>query len=210
MLPATFGVRMMPVREVQVAASELREGNLIEMEGGVLWRVMSRNFSRTAMGRAFIQAELKSLVDGVKKDVRFRSDEMVEQAALENAGRFDVLYGDGEKLTLMHRLTYEQTELPIDFLGEKAKFVHDGMILNLETFKGQPAVVTLPSKVTVKVTALDPSGGDTCTVVPIANDAPADVETAAGAGFKARLPKHIGVGDRVLIDTEAGKYVSKA
>ena len=41
-----------------VSAGDIKEGDLLQIDGG-LWRVMSKSFSRTAQGRAYIQTELR-------------------------------------------------------------------------------------------------------------------------------------------------------
>jgi hypothetical protein len=66
---------------------------LLELPGERgLWRLVTRQLSRTAQGRAYVQCELRGLTDaaaGIKRDVRFRSDELVETAALDSpAPRF--------------------------------------------------------------------------------------------------------------------------
>lgn len=175
-----------------VAANEMREGDLIDMDG-VLWRVMKREFSRTAMGRAYVQCELRSL-QGVKKDLRFRSEDMVEKAVLDTPVKYTVLYTSGDTMSVMNADTFEQTELPLSLLGDKARYVADGIAIYVEAHKGEPAVVNIPSRITVVVTEMDEAGG----------------VAVVTAGYKVRAPKHVKVGDSIVVDTSDGRYISKA
>lgn len=185
-----------------MSANEIREGELIELDGG-LWRVVKREFSRTAQGRAYIQSELRSLAEGIKRDLRFRSDETLEKAELESPAWYTVLYASSGVLSLMNTSTYEQIELAVEELGDRARFVQEGMTLVIEAYKGTPAVITLPAKVTVNVVSMDEGGGV------------AEVSTGVEGGavpptrFKVRVPKFIKVGDRITLDTEDAKYIGR-
>lgn len=214
-LPA---ISRLQVRNASMAANETREGNLLEMDDG-LWRIVKREFSRTAAGRAYVQMELKHLTEGTKKDVRFRSEDMVETAALDSPARYSVLFWDSSAVTVMHPTTFEQSEIPIEVLGEvNARYLYDGMVLTVEAFKGVPVIISLPTRVTVRVISMDAGGGDSATVVTVpsgaaaaeGNTGPDDSSAlASGATFKVRVPKFVKAGDRLVIDTEHGKYVGR-
>lgn len=206
------------VRHASMAANETREGNLLEMDDG-LWRIVKREFSRTAAGRAYVQAELKHLTEGTKKDVRFRSDEMVETAALDSPARYTVLFWDSSCVTVMHPTTFEQTEIPVDVLGEaNTRYLFDGMVLTVESYKSLPVLIALPNRVTARVISLDAGGGDSATVVTVpsgaaaaeGNTGPDDAAAlASGATYKVRVPKFVKTGDRLIVDTEHGKYIGR-
>lgn len=198
------------LRHASVSANDVREGELLEMENG-LWRVVKREFSRAAQGRAFVQMELRHLTENTKRDIRFRSEDMVDTAQLDSPARYTVLYSTADSVTVMHQGTFEQTELPVEVLGDRAKYLHDGLVLTIEAYQGTPAIVNLPNRITGRVVELDPSGGDAATVVPVnpESDAAATPVDAGGSSFKVRVPKFVKVGDRVVVETETGKYLSR-
>lgn len=189
-----------------VSAGDIREGDLIEEEGGKLWRVMSRQFSRTAMGRAYVQAELRSIADGTKRDVRYRTEDTLAKASLDTPARYTVLYADGDMLACMHQHTFEQMEMPVAMLGDAARYVQEGMVLTVEAYKGTPAIVNIPPRISVVVRHMDEGGGTAVVDTAVGTD-------AAGAGisntFKVRVPKFIKVGDVLTLDTADGKYVGR-
>lgn len=218
LIPISAATATRFVRHASVSANETRVGNLLEMEDG-LWRIVKREFSRTAAGRAYVQAELKHLTEGTKKDVRFRSDEMVDTAELDSPARYTVLFWDSSSVTAMHPTTFEQTEIPIDVLGEaNARYLYDGIVLTVESFKGLPVLIALPSRVTARVISMDAGGGDSATVVTVPGEAAAKegntgpddaAALASGATYKVRVPKFVKAGDRLIIDTEHGKYLGR-
>ena len=176
-----------------VAAGEIKEGDLIEIEGG-LWRVMSKALSRTAQGRAYVQTEFRHLTEGTKKELRLRSEDFVERIALTSPAKYQVLYVTGDHIAVMHEKTFEQVEIPVSLLGDRAHFLQDGISLVVESHAGAPVLVHLPARMTFSVASVDDAGGTATTA----------------AGFKLRVPKHVKPGDSIVIDTAEGKYVSKA
>jgi elongation factor P len=185
-----------------LAANEVREGDLLEEEGG-LWRVISRVFSRTAMGRAYVQMELRSLDGSTKRDVRYRSEDTLTKAVLDSPAKYSVLYSTGDTLACMHQHTFEQIELPVSFMGDRFQYVQDGMILTIENYKGEPAVLNIPARITVIVKEMDEGGG-----VAIADTA-LTPEATFSSTFKIRVPKFIKVGDKLSIETADNKYVGR-
>jgi elongation factor P len=204
----------------QIAANEMREGDLLEMDKG-LWRVMKREFSRTAMGRAYIQAEVRHMTEGTKRDLRFRSEDLVDKASMDASQVMSVLYMSGEStIACMNASTFEQIEIPgEELLGEKMQYIAEGLTLQVESYKGVPAIVTLPARVSAVV--LEMTADTTATVVavpPLDNGgggggsggaAPVTDTSTATRTFKVRVPKFIKVGDRLSIDTGDGKYLSR-
>lgn len=179
-------------RHESVQAGSLREGELVVEESG-LWRVVSRAFSRTAQGRAYIQAEIRHISEPVKRDVRWRSDELVERAEMDKTARVTVLYLEGDVAHVMDSSTFEQTELKIkELLGERAAFVQPEMALSVDSYKGVPCLVGLPTRVTLTVTGMDDLGN-------------ADTDS----GLPIRVPRHVKVGDKIVIDPQDSRYVSK-
>lgn len=143
-------------------ASDLRAGDLIHLEesSADLWRVNSNLVSRQAQGRPFAQLDLRETKRGTKKDVRLRTDDMVEKAELEPPARLQVLYSDAATVTVMDGLTYEQQELPLALLGYGARFVQDGMELVVEKYKGAVERIVMPAKVEAEVASVEEMGAD--------------------------------------------------
>lgn len=171
----------------------MKEGDLLEIDGG-LWRVMSKAISRTAQGRAYVQTELRHLTGEVKKAIRLRSEDYVERVALSSPTKYQVLYVVGDAVLAMHEKTFEQVEIPLALLGDRAGYLRDGISLVVEEHAGAPVLVHLPPRMEFGVAALDEGQG---------------LATLDQGGIRLRVPKHVRLGDRVVVDTAEGKYVSK-
>jgi elongation factor P len=103
---------------MKISGVDIRPGNIIEYEGGI-WRAVKIQHTQPGKGGAYMQVEMKNLIDGRKTNVRFRSAETVERSSPRHEGlpvplsrrRHADLHGQGQ---------YEQIALPADLLGEVA------------------------------------------------------------------------------------------
>ena len=59
---------------MKISGVDIRPGNIIEYEGGI-WRAVKIQHTQPGKGGAYMQVELKNLIDGRKNNVRFRSAE---------------------------------------------------------------------------------------------------------------------------------------
>ena len=57
---------------MKISGVDIRPGNIIEYEGGI-WRAVKIQHTQPGKGGAYMQVELKNLIDGRKNNVRFRS-----------------------------------------------------------------------------------------------------------------------------------------
>src|SRR3546814_2351509 len=67
---------------MKISGVDIRPGNIIEYEKG-LWRAVKIQHTQPGKGGAYMQVELKNLIDGRKTNVRFRSSETVERVRLD-------------------------------------------------------------------------------------------------------------------------------
>ena len=84
---------------MKISGVDIRPGNIIEYEGGI-WRAVKIQHTQPGKGGAYMQVELKNLIDGRKNNVRFRSAETVERVRLDTKD-FQFLYHDGDQLVFM-------------------------------------------------------------------------------------------------------------
>jgi elongation factor P len=186
---------------MKINGNEIRPGNVIQHKGA-LWVAVKTQAVKPGKGPAYAQVELKNAIDGTKLNERFRSSETVERVRLEQKD-YQFLYADGDMLTFMDMATYEQIELPRDFLEERAAFLQDGMKVNVESHEGRPIGVSLPDQVTLKVVEADPVvKGQTAA----SSYKPAKLEN----GVRIMVPPFVEAGERVVVDTNELTYVRRA
>jgi len=186
---------------MKITGNEIRPGNVIQHKGA-LWVAVKTQHVKPGKGPAYAQVELKNAIDGTKLNERFRSSETVERVRLEQKD-YQFLYADGDMLTFMDMDTYDQMALPRDFLEERAAFLQDGMKVTVESHEGKPIGITLPDQVTLEVVEAEPVvKGQTAA----SSYKPAKLEN----GVRVMVPPFIGVGERVVVDTNELTYVRRA
>jgi elongation factor P len=126
----------------------------------------------------------------------------VERVRLEQKD-YQFLFAEGDMLTFMDTDTYDQIQLPRDFLEERAAFLQDGMTVTVESHEGKAIGISLPGQVTLEVVEAEPVvKGQTAA----SSYKPAKLEN----GVRVLVPPFIGVGERVVVDTNELTYVRRA
>ena len=137
-----------------------------------------------------------------KTNVRFRTQETVERIRLGQED-YQFLFADDEDYTFMHQTNFEQLIVKKDIIGDQAVFLQEGMIVEIETFEGEPLNVTLPKQVTLEVVEAEPVvKGQTATT----SYKPAITSN----GVKVLVPPYIDVGTRIVVKPEDGSFVERA
>ena len=186
---------------MKISGVDIRPGNIIEYEGG-LWRAVKIQHTQPGKGGAYMQVELKNLIDGRKNNVRFRSAETVERVRLDTKD-FQFLFRDGDMLTFMDKENYDQIMLSADMLGDEVAFLQDGMDVVLELYDERPISVQLP---------------DTIEAMIVEADAVVKGQTASSSykpavldnGVRVMVPPHIAAGTRIVVDVYEKTYVKRA
>ena len=152
--------------------------------------------------RAFVQAKLRRLSDGVIIEKRLRSTEELEQAFLDRRD-MEYLYSEATGHVLMDNQTYDQVTVSDELIGESIKFVKPNTTLTTLLYQDNVVAIELPKVVELTVTETAPvPKGATVTNQP--------KEAVLETGLKTRVPPFIAVGEVVRISTEDGSYVSRA
>lgn len=186
---------------MKINGNEIRPGNVIEHQGG-LWAAVKVNAVKPGKGGAYAQVELKNLVDGRKMNERFRSSETVERVRLEQKDH-TFLFAEGEMLVFMDQENYEQISIPSDLIGDRVAFLQDGMAVVVESHEGRAIGVQLPEHVTLEVVETEPTvKGQTAS----SSYKPSKVDN----GLRVMIPPYMGVGERIIVNTETMEYVKRA
>lgn len=186
---------------MKISGVDIRPGNIIEYEGGI-WKVAKIQHTQPGKGGAYMQVEMKNLIDGRKTNVRFRSADTVEKVRLETQD-YQFLYEDGDMLVFMDGDTFEQISLPSDLLGDARPFLQDGMQVQLELWEERPISVQLPNQIEAEIVEADAViKGQTAS----SSYKPAVLDN----GVRIMVPPHIGSGTRIVVDVYEQTYVGKA
>ncbi|MDI9259893.1 elongation factor P [Alicyclobacillus sendaiensis] len=184
-----------------ISSNDFRNGTTIEYDGSV-WRVIEFMHVKPGKGSAFVRTKLKNVKTGAIRETTFRAGEKVPRARIETR-EMQYLYNDGENYTFMDTETYEQINIPRAQLEYELNFLKENMNCFIVQYQGEIIGIDLPNTVELEVVDTEPGiRGDTAT----GGSKSATVET----GYTLQVPFFINVGDKVVIDTRSGEYVSRA
>ena len=185
----------------KINGNEIRPGNVLEHNDG-LWVAVKVNHVKPGKGGAFAQVEMKNLRNGSKLNERFRSEDKVERARLEQKDQ-QFLYESDGMLVFMDMESFEQIELPADVLGDRRPFLQDGMTVTIEYFGDEALNVTLPQKVTCTVVETEP-------VVKGQTAANSFKPALLDNGVRVMVPPFVGQDEAIIVNTETMEYAERA
>lgn len=184
-----------------ISVNEFRTGLTIEVDGSI-WRVMDFQHVKPGKGAAFVRSKLRNLRNGAIQEKTFRAGEKVGKAQIDNK-TMQYLYANGDMHVFMDSHTYEQIELPEAQIEYELKFLQENMEVHIMMYNGETLGVELPNTVELVVIETDPGiKGDTAS----GGHKPATVET----GLVVQVPFFVNAGDKLVINTTDGSYVSRA
>ena len=183
-----------------IDATQIRKGMIIVMDG-TLYRVMEMQLITPGRWKAMVQTKLRNILVGSQTEHRFRSEERLEQARLDEI-EMEYLYEQDGEYVFMNLENYEQFPLTAEAIGEGVKYLTPNMVINIGTFDGKPVGVDLPTSVDLKVVNTEPRlQGATKTALY----KPAVLET----GAVVQVPEFIKEGDVIRVDTRDDKYLER-
>jgi elongation factor P len=183
-----------------ISSNEFRPGVTIEMDNGV-WRVVEFLHVKPGKGSAFVRTKLKNVQSGSVLEKNFRAGEMMPQAVLEKS-TMQHTYKEGEQFIFMDMESYEEATLTAAQIGDRVKYIKEGMEVNVVIWGKQVLEVELPNSVTYEVIQTDPGlKGDSAT----GSSKPAIIET----GAQVMVPLFISIGEKIKVDTRTDTYLGR-
>ena len=183
-----------------ISSNDFRTGTTIEIDGQV-WRVVEFLHVKPGKGSAFVRTKLKSVQSGNVVEKTFRAGESVQQAILEKSN-LQHTYVESGDYVFMDMTSFEETRLSVDQIGKGAKYLKEGMEVNVIFYNEKVLEVELPISITLKVTETDPGvKGDTAS----GGTKPAILET----GAQVMVPLFISVGEMIKVDTRNDSYLGR-
>ena len=185
---------------MKISANEIRVGMLLEYKND-LWEVLKTQHVKPGKGGAFAQVEMKNLNKNTKLNERFRSNETLEKASVEEI-KFNYSYNDENKYYFINPQNFEQIEIGREIVGNKGDMLTENLEVTISIYDEKPISVQLPNQITCKVETTDVAlKGQTVS----SSYKPAVLSN----GIKIQVPPFIESGDEIIVDTRNIEYVKK-
>lgn len=183
-----------------IGMSELKKGLKIEIDG-IPYRITEYQHVKPGKGAAFVRAKIRSFLDGKVIEKTFHAGDKCDEPNLQEKS-MQYLYHDGENFQFMDTATYEQIALTDDQVGDVAKWMIDGMSVQILFHNNKAISVDVPQVVELKIIETAPNfKGDTSS----GGKKPATLES----GAVVQIPFHVLEGEVIRVNTETGEYVEK-
>lgn len=182
-------------------AKDVRRGQVVTQKGN-LYRVLETHHHTPGNLRAMVHMKLRNLMNGTQTEIRFSSVEDVEMADVFLVPA-SYLYSDANGYHFMNSESYEEVTLDENLVAEGKHYLQEGMTVQISLYNEQPIGVEFPQTVVLTIADTEPGlKGATASNSP----KPAKTDT----GLQLAVPPFVKIGDRIVVNTETGEYLSRS
>ena len=188
-----------------VSSNDFKTGMTIAKDGEI-YSIIEFMHVKPGKGGAFVTTKLRNLRSGAVINFTFNAGVKVELAMIDKV-EMQFIYVDGANYVFMDTDTYEQIEIPEQRLDMEKKFLSEGLVVNVQFYRGPKGDeilgVILPDKVSLEV--VDTMSG----VKNDSNKTNQLKDATMNNGFSFKVPNFIEVGEKVIISTLTGEYCQR-
>lgn len=182
------------------STTDIRKGLRIEIDG-VPYHVIEHTFVKPGKGQAFTRAKIRNLTNGNVLERTWKSGESVDMADVEDR-RMTYSWAESDTYVFMDSETGDQIHVEKSKIGDDAKWLAEGLDVDVTLYNGNAIGIDVPSTVVLQVTTSEPGiKGDTASGAT----KPATLST----GAVVNVPLFIKEGEWVKIDTSNGSYLER-
>jgi elongation factor P len=167
----------------------------------VPYHVVDHQFVKPGKGQAFTRCKIRNLMTGNVVERTWKSGESVELADVEER-KMTYSWAEGDTYVFMDTNTGDQIHVEKDKVGDDARWLSEGMDVDVTLYNSNPIGVELPPSVVLQIVSSEPGiKGDT------ASGATKPATLATGA--VVNVPLFIKEGEWIKIDTSTGQYLER-
>jgi elongation factor P len=185
-------------------ASEIKKNAAVEYNGNVyMIRDIERSVPQGRAGGSIYRMRMYDVVTGNKIDETFKDSDMLNLADLiRRPATFS--YSDGDEYVFMDSEDYSSFSFNKENIEDELQFITESTEgLMVVIVNDSPVGIQLPATVDLEIVETDPSlkGGSAT-----ARTKPAILST----GLTVQVPEHISTGEKIKVNVEERKFVSRA
>lgn len=181
--------------------NEVKTGMSLKIDGN-LFTVIEFQHVKPGKGPAFVRMKIKNMRTGAVIDNTFNSNIKLEPAHISKK-EMQFLYNSASSYFFMNNDDFDQIEIDQDILKDKVNYLKEGLNINVVMYEGEIIDISLADKVSLKVI-------ETETAVKGNTASSAMKDATLESGYVTKVPLFIEVGEEIIINTNDGKYSSRA
>ncbi len=184
-----------------ISVNDIKTGMTIKEDSNI-FQVMDFQHVKPGKGSAFVRMKLKNLRTGAIVETTYNTNVKFEPAHVEKQ-TMQFLYEQGDLYSFMNMSTYDQVELKREQLGDDYKFLKENLEVIISFYEGEVLGLILPDKIEYLITQADPGvkGNTTSTAMK---------DVTLENGLVVKVPMFISEGEKILVSSSDGKYVSRS
>jgi elongation factor P len=185
-------------------ASDIKKNAAVEYNGNVyMVRDIERSVPQGRSGGSIYRMRMYDIVTGNKIDEAFKDSDILNFADLVRRP-ITFSYADGDEYVFMDSEDYSSYSLNKESIEDELLFISDSIEgLLMVIVNDAPVGLQLPATVDLEIIETDPSlkgGSATARTKP----------ALLSSGLTVQVPEHISTGEKVKVNVEERKFVSRA
>lgn len=185
-------------------ACELKKGMIVSIDNQIYTTRQIEVQSPSSRGAPTLyKVRFTNIQTGRKLDQSYKGDQFLADVEVDRRP-VQYLYRDGDMITFMDMEDYNQYSIAADDIEEQITWLTDGLEgITALLHDGNILSIELPQTIELEITDTAPAlKGATAT----GRTKPATLST----GAEIQVPEYLAVGDRVKVNPETGKFMSRA
>ncbi len=184
-----------------ITVNDIKNGLTIKYNGHI-YLVIDFQHVKPGKGPAFVRTKLRNLDTDSIQDITFSNTaEKIEKAHIDKK-EMQFLYSESDTFYFMDLETYDQLEVNRKVVSSQLKYLVENSNVQIVSNEGRILAINVAEKMGFEVIEADPCiKGDTRS----GGDKMAKIET----GYELRVPIFIEAGERIIVNTNTGEYVSR-
>lgn len=184
-----------------IEAGDFRTGLTLLIDGQV-YQVLDFQHVKPGKGAAILKTKLKNIKNGNILERNFNASTKFDQAIVEKK-EIQYSYKADEVYYFMDMETFDTYEITEDMIGFAKNFLLEGSMVKVKFYEGEVIGLEIDEKIALEVT-------ETSDAVPGNTASNATKDAIVETGFLVRVPLFIKLGDKIIVNTNDGKYCGRA
>ena len=184
-------------------ASQLKKGNVINLNGQPYQVIQIDISTPTARGgNTLYRVRFKGITSGQNLEQSYKGNDNLDEMSLDRR-QVSFLYADQENFHFMDSENYEQYSLYAEQVGDQQDWLGENMegIIAL-LLDGHVVGIELPANVELEIK-------ETAPVIKGATATNRNKPATLSNGRVVQVPEYMSPGERVRVNTETGKFMSR-
>ena len=182
-----------------INVNDLKNGVVIEYDGKLMQILEFMHVLQNKV--AYVRVKMKDLRTGSVMETALKGSDSAFKRCYIDRRPMQYIYSSGDSYAFMDNETYEQIEIPAERLQWEKNFLLEGANVSVTFYESEILGVSLDDKIELTVTDTLPA---------VKGDSTSKKDATCETGLQLKVPMFIEPGEKIIVSTIDGSYVSRA